>query len=265
MIGEHARSMGAGPNLVWRFGAKRFQNGFRSANKQFIAPVPVPGANAKERARVVAYARELQRLHTARRDAVLEIDRRLMSGQTVPDVRPASWIWATVGSPGHYRKKAPLGLEKRERTSWAKAERDRILQEHYRLIPIRVGAVLEVVERPGELGLLVDGVAVIDGVFVDDAETAFIAAQWRHKVGETTVTPTFGAKRLIELLLDLRRTDNLALRQQVVELDARIGKIDADICGAETSMNEFLYDLYALTPEEHKLVEEDARRVRANA
>ena len=55
-------------NFVWRATAKRFQSGFRAANKQFIRGLPVPRATAEQRAWVAQAAAQLQAMHTQRRD-----------------------------------------------------------------------------------------------------------------------------------------------------------------------------------------------------
>ncbi|MBL9100531.1 MAG: Eco57I restriction-modification methylase domain-containing protein [Myxococcales bacterium] len=53
----------------WRRRTRPFANGFRAANKQFIAPLAVPAASAADRAAIAARARALQALHTARAPA----------------------------------------------------------------------------------------------------------------------------------------------------------------------------------------------------
>lgn len=249
-------------NFVWRHVSKPFQNDFRSANKQFISPLPIPAANAQERRDIGERAEELQRLHTERRDQTGQIERRLSSAQVLPAAREPSWLWAEVGSVPEHKRAAPANLRGGERTAWAKAEFETRLGARFELIDRRLaaGSSLEVRVSHGELGLLVDGVAVIEGVFVGVDEADFIAAQWRHVVRRTNVTAAFGAKKLVRLLLDLRATDNAAIVEQVVALDAAIMKLDAAIAFAERAMNERLYALYGLSPEERALVEGDRPR-----
>ncbi len=74
--------------LCFRRIAKAKEGGYFEANKQFIAPLPIPDATPEERAEVGRRARELQDLHTRRRDTIQKLDARLNSPQTVP-VRPA--------------------------------------------------------------------------------------------------------------------------------------------------------------------------------
>ncbi|MGD9818354.1 MAG: restriction endonuclease subunit M, partial [Desulfomonilaceae bacterium] len=51
-------------------------NGYFEANKQYIAPLPIPTANEDQRKQVGAWAKELQTLTTERRDLVAQIQSR---------------------------------------------------------------------------------------------------------------------------------------------------------------------------------------------
>jgi hypothetical protein len=55
-------------DVVFRAIAKPFQNDYRSANRQFIAPLPVPRASAEERDAIAARALRLQARWTQRRE-----------------------------------------------------------------------------------------------------------------------------------------------------------------------------------------------------
>jgi hypothetical protein len=83
----------------------------------------------------------------------------------------------------------------------------------------------------------------------------FIAAQWWHFARQTNVTEKFDSKCLVSGLLKLRKTDNAAIKAQVVKLDAEIQALDAEIAAAEANMNVLTYRLYKLTDEEIELVE----------
>ena len=54
-------------DFVFRRISKPFQNDFRSANRQFIAPLPIPNATAEQQAAIAAMSRELQAGWTRRR------------------------------------------------------------------------------------------------------------------------------------------------------------------------------------------------------
>jgi hypothetical protein len=252
---------GSVSNFVWRLSSKPFLNNFRAANKQFISPLPIPPATNRQRAQVAASAKDLQRLHTERRAQVIAIDRRLGSKQTTDDERSESWLWADVGSTESWKAQAPTELKGRQLTVWAKEKLAAALQEKLQEIDTRLhaGAVLTVREAAGELGLDVDGIPVISDLFVEAFEVPFIAAQWRQKLRKTNVTEAFKAKQLVRMLLNLRASTQDALRKQVIEADVKLRALDEEIAQAERAMDELLYSLYKLTPDERALVERGRR------
>ncbi len=244
-------------NWVWRRTSKPFANDYRAANKQFIAPLPVPRATPEQKAEVASRAELLQDLHTRRRDLITRLDKRLASTQCEDDTRDEAWLWADAKPAKVLASDAPAGLEGRDKTAWARAERERRLRAHLDGLDtmLQAGSTLSVGCADGELRLLVNGVPAIDGVFMRDADTGFLSAQWRHAVRDTHVTESFDGKKLVRKLLQLRRTDNQALREQVVQLDADIAGLDRDIDAAERALNAFVYALYGLTEEEIRRVE----------
>ena len=244
-------------DYVFKRIAKPKEGGYFEANKQFIAPLPIPDATPEEKSQVAEKAKNLQTLHTRRRDLLLWIDKRLDSDQCADDTRDERWFWSDVKPAAEFKKKAPPELQGRERTAWAQAERERKLAA--RLEPIdarlRPGATLDAREEDGELRFLADGVPLIDGVFLDEEEAPFIAAQWRQKARRINVTEKFTARKLANALLKLRKTENPAIRDQVVKIDAEIRELDRKIDEAETDMNRLTYRLYDLAEEEIRLVE----------
>ena len=209
-------------NFFWRRNSKPFQNDYRSANKQFIAPIPFPPATSDQKQQVGKLAKRLQELHTARRDKLLLIDQRLSSDQTAED------------------------------KDFKKALKPDIAAIDMRL---HQGAVLSVEHSAGELRFLVGGVPVIKDVFVDEDAIDFLAAQWRHIARTTSVTEKFTGKKLVGALEKVRKSDNAALKNQVVRLDQEIRTLDEEIEAAETAMNTVVYNLYDLSKEERKMVE----------
>lgn len=232
-------------------------NGFYDIETQFLAPLPIPHANDEEKAQVAELAKKLQDLHSRRRDLLLMIDKRLDSAQCENDIRDESWLWADVKPLWDIKKEAPLELKGHELNKWANSQRQLKLNPHLDSINsrLRPGMKLTVVTEYGELKLMDDNISLIEGVFLDDHEEEFIAAQWRQKARKTNVTEKFDAKRLTALLLKLRKTSNPAIMKQVVRIDADIQAIDHEIDQAEADMNELTYRLYNLTPEEIQLVE----------
>jgi hypothetical protein len=241
-------------DYVFRRISKPFRGNTLSANKQFIAPLPIPAASEQRKAEVGSLAKRLQVMHTQRRDTVDEMRRRLESPQCVDEVKEESWIWGDVESELIARE-APSELGGRELRSWTRTERAARLDRHMDAImsEVRRGARLGVEEQLGEIRLLVDGIPLL--VVYESADDApFIAAQWRLLARSTNVTGGFQAKSLVKSLLRIRGTQNEALREQVINLDTRIAQLDVEIGHAEQEMNEYVYDLYELSEEEIRLI-----------
>jgi hypothetical protein len=247
-------------NFVWRRISKPFQNDYRSANKQFIAPLPIPDATAKDRKRIGDLARSLQEMHTKKRDLMLDIERRLTSAQCVDAVKDESWIWADVADLKSLGKSAPAGLKGREITSWAKEERERRLDRRLARIKAIAGSRLTVALERGELKLSIEGFTVIAGVFPPPEEAKFIAAQWRHKIRGLNITENFDPGRLVKSLLKLRTTSNPAIMEQVARLDEEIVALEAQIAKLETGINSIVYHLFGLSPQEIELIEKGETR-----
>ncbi len=238
--------------------AKPKAGGYYEANKQFIAPLPIPKASDDDKAKVAEKAKHLQDLHTKRRDLQLAIDKRLNSPQCSDEMRNEKWLWDDVETVATLKKTAPSELKGKALTEWAKLQRELKLTAYFDRINamLQPGVRLTVENDMGELRVLANGAALIEGIFVDDDEASFIAAQWRHKARQTNVTEKFDAKRLLGLLLKLRKTDNDAICKQVVKIDADIQALDEQIACAEADMNALTYKLYGLTDTEVRLVEE---------
>jgi hypothetical protein len=213
-------------NFIWRRTSKPFQNDYRSANKQFIAPLPIPEASGADKAEVARQARELQRLHTLRRDLMVLFDKRINSDQTVIDRRKPTWLCADAGK---FAEKI---------AAWD--------------VLLRPGVKLAVENTADELRLKIDGAPALE--FFDEPETAFIAAQWRQALRDVQVTESFKAKKLAELLLRLRKSDHAELKNRLVETDGEIERTEAAIAQAETSMNNIVCRLYGLSEEEKQMV-----------
>lgn len=243
-------------NFVFRRTSKPFQNDYRSANKQFIAPLPIPRATDDQKAEVGARARRLHELHSKRRDVVAALEQRLLSAQTESDQREESWLWADVKSARHWAKSAPADKSGRTATAWAKDHFHVLVSqrlEHLSAVLVP-GTVLSAQADNGELRVT-SHAHVLLRTYEDEATAPFIAAQWRHALRDLRITEVFDPSKLLRLLLSLRKTDNSALRDQVVKLDAEIQQLDRDIAAAEAEMNEIVYGLYGLSEEERKVVE----------
>lgn len=219
-------------NFVWRRISKPFQNDYRSANKQFIAPLPIPKANENEKKQVADLAKELQSLHTERRDKIAMIDKRLESSQVQKDKRKPSWIWVEA-----------------DNKNWFETKLESINTQLFK------GAKLSVSLDKGELQFFINGISIFE-IFLEEKESSFIYSQWKQKIRQINVTEKYNAKSLVTDLLDLVKTENSAVKDQVTALDKEIDTLDKTISVKEKEMNAVVYGLYQLTGEEIQLVSE---------
>jgi len=244
-------------NFVWRRISKLFQNDYRSANKQFIAPLPIPDATDEQKSLVAALAMELQDLHTRRGDHILDIEERLNSTQMKKNTLKADWLWADIRDVTLWKKApdAPQGLEGRELTRWAREKMKNRLQAHYDELNagLRAGAVVTVENTDNKITLRING-AVFLRLF-DLPDTQFVVAQWRHTTRDLNITDKFKASKFVNLLLKLRDTNYEPIKQHIVELDNRITMLDNEIARKEAEINEIIYDLYDLSQEERVMIE----------
>jgi hypothetical protein len=247
------------PDWVFRRIARPKEGGYYEANKQFIAPLPIPDASPEQRADIASHARALQDLHTQRRDTIQKLDRRLNSPQTA-EIKPAlppDWLWADIGTPASWKSSpdAPAGLTGRALTAWAKERHAEALQTRCEQLDalLQPGVTLGIESSDDELALHIQGREILR--LYDRSDTPFIAAQWRHALRDANVTEAFDAKRLLRILLDLRTTEDAPLRTRILALDHEITALDTTIAAQETALNTQIYRLYRLTPEEIATVE----------
>lgn len=246
-------------NFVWRRTSKPFQNDYRSANKQFIDPLPIPDATPEQRTDIGNRASEMQELHTRRRDTIAKLNQRLHSGQTTPMSPPPkeNWLWSEVGTPKTWKESsnAPSELKGRELTTWAKQRQAAVLQVHLDELDayLQPGAIITITNTDDELALEINGREVLR--IYDKPDTPFLAAQWRHSLRDVRVTEAFDANRLVRLLLYLRTTNEPGLRDRILALDAEITELEAKIADREAEMNAIVYGLYGLSEDEIAMVE----------
>jgi methylase of polypeptide subunit release factors len=239
--------------------ARPKSGGFFDIEKQFIAPLPIPDASPEQRLEVGTRARELQELHTLRRDTIAKLDLRLHSAQTAP-VSPLpkeEWLWPAIGTPAIWKQSpaAPAGLSARDLTAWARHQHAAALQDRLDTLDalLQPGVALTVTHTDDELALHIAGREALR--LYDKPDTPFLAAQWRHALRAINVTEAFNATRLLKLLLTLRSTTEDPLRDRILSLDHEITTLDATLATKEAELNAIIYGLYRLTPEEIAMVE----------
>jgi hypothetical protein len=124
---------------------------------------------------------------------------------------------------------------------------------------ISFGATMCAAERDGELKFYVRDRCIISGIYVNEREAPLILAQWRQKARGTFVSDTMNAAKIVDMLLDLRTTENTALIEQLQKLNRTLETLESQIKVAERQLDDLAYDLYALTPQERLMVEADTQ------
>jgi hypothetical protein len=245
-------------NFVFKRISKPFRGGYLSANKQFIAPLPIPFASASDRSDVATRARALQIAHTARRDTILGIQRRLSA--TRQRNKPETWLFTGLKTKHELASAAPPALAAEEKQRWAEQRYSFDLAAYHDAITARIrpGASLSASFADGELSFAIDGVPVIDRVFVATAEGEFIVAQWRIVAATFTITEKTDGKKLADALRKLAVADNPALVQQIIALESELSMLDRDIIRHEAEMNAIVDRLYGLTSAEKVLIGDGA-------
>ncbi len=245
-------------DFVFRTISRPFQHDYRSANKQFIAPLPIPDAPEKHRKEVARRAKALQAGWTLRRDLLCEAERRL--GVLARTNQPARWLWTDLPDLPEMIGRAPKALKgKDERRKWADDRLDEL--EAAKVEALRA-ALISSRERDarfakGELQLVVGGASVLRGIFLSDGAGRLAEAYWRWLL----------------LSRDWKDADAFAkaLRKppaevispaadQFVERVKALALATAEIDAGEREMNELLYRLYGLSDDERILVENDRGR-----
>lgn len=248
-------------DVVFRVIAKPFQNDYRSANKQFIAPLPIPRAGEDDRAEVARRARELQDAWTRRRDLLRAAAERL--GGLARSRHGPNWLFADLERHDAILERAPASLTAAgDRRTWA-GDRFKALEavEIARLqAALNGGARLTAAFADGELRLFADGAPVLARIYMDDAPGRMAEAYWRYLFHSQSWRDagTLAGK----LRLPPADADTPAARQFVERVQALVLQVAA-IETAEDEMNTLLYRLYDLSEEERDLVEKEQARHRA--
>ncbi len=241
-------------SFVFKRISKPFRGSYLSANKQFIAPLPIPPATPTQREDVAAGAKALQSVHTARRDILAKIEQRLSSVRT--RTKPDTWLFPQLTSKSDLVAASPARLDADKKREWADKHYELELTAAHDAITTRLrpGAKLSALFVAGELSFSIDGVSVIERIYVSDPEGEFINAQWKALAATFTIAENTDGKKLANSLRRLAITDNPAIVQQVIGLAAELCAIEADILAKENAMNALIDQLYGLPEADAKIV-----------
>lgn len=240
-------------NYVFRRISKAKEGGYYEANKQFIAPLPIPNADEEQKKQVAELAEKLQELHTAYRDELQKLEKRLNAAQMIDAAKTPQWIWSSLLDEKQWKASdaaKATELKGKALTDWVKAQYQTDLAKKLEKLTVNLTPNTQLTVRydDGELSLLVNGTPAFDSVFEDDAE--LIAVQWKYVIRSTNITPSVTAEKLLGELLKLKTTENDSLHKQIIALDKKLDDLQLAIDSKEREMNALVYGLYGLSKEE---------------
>jgi hypothetical protein len=245
-------------DFVFRRIGRIKQGGWYEANKQFIAPLPVPNASAERHADIAARALRLQERWTDRRDLLQQAADRL---SVLARARhPARWLWPDLPDLPEMTKQAPKGLPHSfERRKWAEERLDEMEAARVEALQAALdrGGRRQVRFEGGELRLYVSGSVVLDKIYLDEAAGRLAEAYWRWLL---LSGPAREAERFASDLRQPPAPSEAPATAQFIERVAALAEEVAAIEADERALNETLYDLYRLSPDERNLVENEPGR-----
>lgn len=241
-------------NTIFSWLSKPFRGDYKSANKQFIAPLPVPRAGRADRAGLSALARGMQERRTRQVELRSALTERLAATARVkwplerilPNVRPIAEIEAEAP-----KSVPPSGLKKwvddrrKEEEEAALAEIDGV---------IRIDSEASVELNAGKLSFLVDEQEVAR-VFISKEAEALVEAQWRAVAIEFGPTGRDDAKRLVDKLRRVATSADPDTAEQIIKIGDDLAQLSEVLNGDEEQLHEMTCYLFNLSDEERRLVE----------
>lgn len=241
-------------NTIFGWLTKPFRGDYKSANKQFIAPLPIPKATRAERAALSALAQGMQQRKTEQVDLHARLDERLGATartrwpleKLLPDVRPVATIEAD----------APASISSADCKRWVDEQRTADEEAALARIDgaIRLDSEASVTLADGKLAFLIDE-AEVARVFLGEAESALVEAQWRAAAIDFAPTGKGDAKRLVDRLRYVAVSADPAVAEQIVEIGAKLHWLSDVIRDDEAQLHELTSQMFGLTDVERALVE----------
>lgn len=241
-------------NYIFKWLGKPKDNGYFEANKQFIAPLPIPKARRRDIASLSALATRLQDKRTERVELRAALDERLAAASPtrwpleaiLPEVRPVPQIEEAI----------PASVPATERKAWI--DEQRAADEEAALARIdgavRLDSTFEVtVDDRGKLSFLTDGVELVRA-FVNQTEAPLAETQWRAVAIDFQPTRKADAKRLVDRLRKVVLSASPAVTEQIVRIGSELAELSAEIGREEQDLHDLTAALFKLTPEEERLV-----------
>jgi hypothetical protein len=240
-------------NLIFSWLTKPFRGEYKSANKQFIAPLPVPKGDRTSRAALSALSSTMQERRTERVALKADLQERL--GATARVKWPLEHILPDVRPIAEIEQSAPQSIPTRDRKHWVveqrKADEEAALARIDGLV--RLDSNCDVQFSRGKLAFLIDE-SEIARTFVGDAEAPLIEAQWRVVALDFQPSGKGDAKRLVEQLRRVVVTAPAALAEQIIAIGGKLHGLSTEIRTDERQLHELTALLFNLSPEEERIV-----------
>ena len=241
-------------DTIFSWLSKPFRGEYKSANKQFIAPLPIPKTDRAGRAALSALAKQMQERATRRVDLKHRLEERLAATSRAP-------LPLSVSSPdcgpfprSRRRCRAPFHSPS-ARSGWtsiAKPTRRRRSRSIDGIVHPASEADVTVAE--GKLSFLIDEQEVAR-LFVSREEEQLAEAQWRAVAVDFDATGKNIAKRLVEQLRRTALTADRATAEQIIAIGAELARVSDVLRDDEAQLHEMTCYLFKLTDEERRLVQ----------
>jgi hypothetical protein len=227
-------------DFVFRRIAKVKAGGFFEANKQFIAPLPIPNVLPEQAADIAHRAENLQASHTARRDKLVSLAKRMATVRRRS--KPETWLFPGLHSKREFEADAPASLDIVGRREWASRQFKDALEARHSAIKQRLspGAALDAFFVDGELSFSIDGITVIDRIFESEADGTFILAQWKVLATTISITEKTTGEKLCNALRKLATNDGSPAVAQIMAQERELAIIEADINRQERALHGFV-------------------------
>ena len=231
--GAYVNAILNGPlaDFVFRRKSKPFRGDYRSANRQFIAHIPIPRPDAPQATAIAAGGLRLQELHSRRRGLLRDADLRMTA--LAVDRRPLAWLFPALDPEGRTAR----------------------IEDIARATPS--GARFEATLQRGELRLTANGRTILDGVFVSEIEAPLALAHWRRAVRAVANTDRRAIEALFTVLRSIPQATNAAAATQFTTAIDDLVALETVIVTAEEETNALTYAAYELTQDEIAMIEAD--------
>lgn len=241
-------------NTIFKWLGKPKDNGYFEANKQFIAPLPIPRADRAGRAAISALALGMQQRKTEQVDLRARLDERLAATARVK--WPLERLLGDVRSITAIELASPASVKPSDRKHWVDEQRKADEEAALARIDgmIQLDSEASVMLAGGKLAFLIDGQEAAR-VFVSDAESALVEAQWRAVALDFQPGGKGDAKRLVDRLRHVATSADPALAEQIIATGAKLAQLGDVLRDDEAQLHELTCILFNLTAAERRIVE----------